>query len=189
MHYCTLLITDEFPTENNISNIMEKYDCENLKSDEETGELIGEYPLFTWDYYQIGGRYAGSLKLKIDKDDEKYRWGYYAKDARNGRLFHSYLLYEMKKFSGNSFMYSEEKYFSSMGSQDGYLYVDSAFSDDLLNLDNQDCYICIDSDGTAIAREHWNGKDFIKDEDFDKKFKNMIDNCGGKYITILDIHD
>lgn len=185
MHYCALLVTNELPNDKHISDIMDKY---NVEYDEETDKLIGEYPVFTWDWYQIGGRYAGSLKLKVDRDNEKYKWNFYSREEREGRLFHSYLLREIKKFAKSSFMYSEEKFFSSMGFQDDFLFVDGALSDDLLNLEKQDCYICIDSDGSAIARESWNGTAFIKDVNFNDKFHNILKGCSGKYITVLDIH-
>lgn len=189
MHYCALLVTNELPNDNKIAEIMDKYNSENLEYDEKSDKLIGEYPVFTWDWYQIGGRYAGSLKLKVDMGDDKYRWGFYSREPREGKLFHSYILREMKRFANNSFMYSEEKYFSSMGFQDDFLYVDGALSDDLLNLETLDCYICIDSDGLAIARESWNGTTFVKDINYDEKFHKILNSCTGKYITVLDIHD
>ncbi len=64
MHYCLLLITREMPSENRISEILKPYDEENLECDE-TGEIIS-FPIFTYDWWEIGGRYASKLKLKID---------------------------------------------------------------------------------------------------------------------------
>jgi hypothetical protein len=64
MHYCLLLITREMPSENRISEILKPYDEENLECDE-TGEIIS-FPIFTYDWWEIGGRYANKLKLKID---------------------------------------------------------------------------------------------------------------------------
>lgn len=190
MHYCVLLITKELPKRSGIDRIMKKYTWDNVNEDED-GNVIGEMPLFTHDYYVIGGRYAGSLKLKIDEKDDKYSWKYYAKEERNGRLFHSYLLNEMKEFAKSklSLLYSEEKYFSSMGSRDDFLYVDGAKISDLLNFDKQECYICIDKDGNAIAREHWDGKGFVKDNKFDEKLEDIKANSKDCYATILDIHD
>ena len=37
-----------------------------------------------------------------------------------------------------------------MGIRDNFLYVDGAKIDDLLNFDDVNCYICIDSDGKVI---------------------------------------
>lgn len=64
MHYCLLLITRKMPSENRISEILKPYDEENLECDE-TGEIIS-FPIFTYDWWEIGGRYASKLKLKID---------------------------------------------------------------------------------------------------------------------------
>lgn len=64
MHCCLLLITKEMPSENRISEILKLYDEENLECDE-TGEIIS-FPIFTYDWWEIGGRYSGKLKLKID---------------------------------------------------------------------------------------------------------------------------
>lgn len=64
MHYCLLLITREMPSENRISEILKPYDEENLECDE-TGEITS-FPIFTYDWWEIGGRYASKLKLKIN---------------------------------------------------------------------------------------------------------------------------
>lgn len=64
MHCCLLLITREMPSENRISKILKPYDEENLECDE-TGEIIS-FPIFTYDWWEIEGRYSGKLKLKID---------------------------------------------------------------------------------------------------------------------------
>lgn len=189
MHYCALLITKEIPTENEISDIMKPYCEENAEYDKKTEKRISEYPVFEWDWYQIGGRYNGSLKLKVDIEDTYYDWKYYAKEERNKRLFYSYLLTKMKNFSGNTFMYTEEDYYRSMGRNDGFLYVDGARINDLLNFDEVECYICIDIDGNAIARETWNGSTFIKDEQFDEKLKEIKDKSKNYFVTVLDIHD
>jgi len=192
MHYCALLITKEFPTEDKIDEIMRPYYYDNIEYDEK-GNLTSPYPVFTWDWYQIGGRYNGKLKLKIDENDETYNWGFYDRVGRNKRLFYSCLLSRMERFvkDGNipSYMYSEEDYFSSMGSRDGYLYVDGARINDLLNFEEQSCYICIDANGNVIARESWDGKAFVKDERFDEKLEEIKKNSRGMFVTVLDIHD
>jgi len=188
MHYCTLLFTKGFPSRDDISNIMSKYNYDNLDYDDD-GNLVGEHPLFTWDWYRIGGRYNGSIKLKINPEDKTYNWGFYYDGGRNCKLFHSNLLYKMKDSTKNSFLFSEEDYYGSMGYNDGYIYVDGAKVEDVLNMNEQDCFICIDEKGTAIARESWNGDTFVKDEEFDKKFEQIKNNSKNLYLTVLDIHD
>lgn len=81
MHYCIHLLTKHLPTEKEIEKIMEPYNWDSV-DDEDTddGKKKIEYPVFTWDWYQIGGRYSACLKLKVDGDDlenrEHYNWGH-----------------------------------------------------------------------------------------------------------------
>lgn len=76
-----------------------------------------------------------------------------------------------------------------MGSRDGFLYVDGAKIDDLLNFDNVNCFICIDSNENVIVRETWDGHNFIEDKQFDEKLAKIKENSKGMFATILDIHD
>lgn len=140
MHYCLLLITKETPSENRISEILKPYNEENLECDE-TGEIIS-FPIFTYDWWEIGGRYASKLKLKIDD------------------------CYPVTKIA----------------------YMNGARIDNLINFDEIDCFICIDSDENVIARETWNGHTFVKDEDFDRKLTEIKKKSKGMFATILDIH-
>lgn len=98
------------------------------------------------DWWEIGGRYSGKLKLKID-------------DC-----------------------------YSSAETSDGFLYVDGAKIDKLLNFDEINCFVCIDSDENVIARETLRGYSFVKDEDFDKKLAEIKTKSKGMFATILDIH-
>lgn len=187
MHYCIHLLTKELPSENKIAEIMKPYNSELVYgSDDEEDEQI-DYPVFTWDYYRIGGRYKAELKLKVDEEgsanSEYYNWGYYDRQDRNGRLFWSNLLSTLKENITPEWMYHEEDWFMNMGFGDG------AKQSDVLNINKLGCYVCILPDGSAIARDSWNGKDIIKDEKFDEKYKQAItDNMDG-FITVLDIHD
>lgn len=188
MHYCVHLLTKELPSENKIAAIMKPYNSELIYGSDEEDKQI-DYPVFTWDYYQIGGRYKAELKLKVDEEGsanrEYYNWGYYDRQDRNGRLFLSSLLSTLKENITPKWMYHEEDWFMNMGFGDGYILVDGAKQSDVLNINKLGCYICILPDGSAIARDSWNGKDIIKDE----KYKQAItDNMDG-FITVLDIHD
>jgi hypothetical protein len=192
MHYCVHLLTKELPSENKIAAIMKPYNSELIYGSDEEDKQI-DYPVFTWDYYQIGGRYKAELKLKVDEEGsanrEYYNWGYYDRQDRNGRLFLSSLLSTLKENITPKWMYHEEDWFMNMCFGDGYILVDGAKQSDVLNINKLGCYICILPDGSAIARDSWNGKDIIKDEKFDEKYKQAItDNMDG-FITVLDIHD
>lgn len=94
---------------------MEPYRWDSI--DDEKKKI--EYPVFTWDWYQIGGRYSAYLKLKVDIEDsenrEHYNWRYLKNNPRNERLFHSALLSELKRNAKVPFAYTEESYFPNMG--------------------------------------------------------------------------
>lgn len=193
MHYCVHLLTKELPSENKIAEILKPYNSELIYDSDEDEEKVIDYPVFTWDWYQIGGRYKAKLKLKVDKEDSEnrkyYNWNYYGEQGRNGRLFWSSLLSILKENIKPEWIFREEDWFMNMGFGDGYILVDGAKQGDILNIDNLECYVCILPDGSAIARYSWNGKEFIKDENFDEKYSQAItDNMDG-FITVLDIHD
>lgn len=194
MHYCVHLLTKELPTKDEIAEIMQPYNSEFVYGDsDDEGEMIN-YPTFTWDWYQIGGRYKAALKLKVGREDSEnyryYSWGYYDGKGRNGRLFWSSLLSTLKENASALCMsFFEEKWFMNMGFADGYILVDGAWQKDVINLNTLECYICILPDGSAIARNSWDGTKFIRDEDFEQKYKQAIsDNMDG-FITVIDIHD
>lgn len=171
MHYCVHLLTKELPSENQIADIMNPYYVGNVYSnlDEENEDHVVNYPTFTWDGYQIGGRYKAEIKLKVDAENkghnEYYNWGYYSRDERNGRLFWSSLLSTLKECMGSR--YSEEDWFANMGFYDKYILVD----------------------GAAIARASWNGTSFVEDKDFDRKHKEALGANMDGFITVLDVHD
>lgn len=192
MHYCVHLLTKELPSEDKIAEIMKPYNSELVYGSDEEDKQI-DYPVFTWDYYLIGGRYKAELKLKVDEEgsanSEYYNWGYYDRQGRNGRLFWSSLLSTLKENITPEWMYHEEDWFMNMGFGDGHILVDGAKQSDVINIDKLGCYICILPDGSAIARDSWNGKAIVKDEKFDEKYKQAIANNMDGFITVLDIHD
>jgi hypothetical protein len=189
MHYCVLLLTKRFPIESDIAEIMKPYDEEKAVYSEDGETRIDKRPLFEFDWYQIGGRYSGLIKLRIDRENKDYDWNHYAKADRNGRLFHSCLLKKVKKNTRQLFLFREEDFYTSMGANDGFLYVDGAKISDILNYDKIDCCNCIGSDGEVIARSSWDGEEWISDDDFDKKLLKMKNDYADGFATILDIHD
>lgn len=191
MHYKLLIITKQFPDIEMIAEIMKPYDEDSIQYDEE-GNRVSPYKVFDWDWFQIGGRYSGSLKLKVDMQSEEYRWRYYERNERNGRLFHSKLLSDIRKFAKKAnieWRFREEDYFQELGFNEGFIRVDGAKIADLLNFDDVECFACIDKDGNAIARESWNGNTFVTDEQFDEKFKAIKENSQDCYVTVIDMHD
>lgn len=191
MHYCVHLLTKELPTEDQIADILQPYNSEaiyeNVTDDTQVNDI--KYPTFTWDWYEIGGRYKSRIKLKVDIDDKTYNWKWRERNPRNGRLFLSGTLSILQEHITPSFIYHEEDWFSTLGYFDGYIRVDGAKQKDILNLKDLGCYACILPDGSAIARSSWNGKHFIDDEHFDEKYIEALENNMDGFITILDIHN
>ena len=185
MHYCLHLFTRELPKEREIRSLLFPFSDEFVYRDDDKPI---KYPAFTYDYYVIGGRYAGGLKLLVDKEDEKYNWRFYDKDGRNNRLYISSLLTEMREKS-NHLWYSEEDYYNYMGFRDGFLYVDGAKISDIKKITEANCYCCLSDNGKAYARITWNGKDFIKDENFDTEYMDLLEEYKDGFLTIFDIHD
>lgn len=191
MHYCTLLITKEFPTNEVIERSMKPFYEGDFYKDESSESR--EYPAFLWDWYQIGGRYNGLLKLKYGEyNDGKYNWRFYAREPRNGRQFWSYLLSEVTEYAKNvnpMLRPCEEDFFPTMGGRDGFLRVDGAQIADIINMDDIGCCIFIDKDGNAYARNVWNGQTFIEHPDFDERLKQTIADSADCWATIIDVHD
>lgn len=164
MHFCIAMITKDFP---NIQVI----DDQLIDKD------------ISYDWFQYGGRYAGKVKLKVDKDNDEYEWEYYAKEHRNGRLFLCMLMDQYKGFN-------EEDTFPYLGFRDGYLRVDACRVKDCLNLEEAatESYSFVYPDG-IIRRDEWEGDCLIKNNDYEKDVIDALKNINEGYICIVDVHD
>lgn len=191
VHYCLMLLTNEFPTNTVIEKALEPYNSETWwRKYEETNDDSNR-PLFTWDWWQVGGRYNGVLKLKMDREDETndYRWMFFAREPRAGRLYRSYLLERMCELEKPIF--GEDQYLRSMGAREGYIYVDGGKIADMLNFADEytSCCYAIDQDGNAYAREYWNGSSWVDDPVFEDKIKAVCENKADGYVVFIDLHD
>lgn len=188
MHYCCLVITKEFPTDEVLKKVLEPFNSEDFYCKPKDQRVR---PVFTWDRYVVGGRYGGSIKLKVDIDDEKYEWRYIIKEPRNGRLFRSRLLDTL----GNHYKslwdaaYNENYNFDYMGYSDQFLYVDAALADDIQNISEISCYCFVDQNGNAFARDYYNEEEWVTNQEFDTQLSNVKANCSGCYICVVDLHD
>ena len=194
MHYCCYLYTKDFPTNKVIEKALKPYEYKDGGYDD--GE---QRPLFTWDWWQVGGRYGGKLKLNIKAQDgaDKYETEYLVRYRRAGRLFRCKLLEETTRGILDHGSWKETKADESealnyCGMRDGILYVDGAWANDIQNLTDEadNCWAVIDTDGTAIARNHWDGADWKDDDRFSDKAKAIaMKNKADTYVTVVDIHD
>ena len=192
MHYCCLLFTDKIPSEEEIHNRLQPFYEPAFFEDDSADK---EYPRFLWDWYSIGGRYKGGIKLKVDFEDkenrEKYEWLYLTRNLRNKRLFISSLLTHLEKTAQEKkySFYDESEWFSSMGIEDGFLYVEGAEVNDILNYEDLSCFCYLDSNGTANARSYWDGVQWIDNKNFDEELEEVKNKNKGKFVTIIDLHD
>lgn len=191
MHYCIHLLTETLPSKEDIEEIMRPFNDDEAAKYDDEGELIEPITApFMWDYWVVGGRYAGRLKLKVDYEaEDEYRWKFYEHDKpRTGRLFHSTLLEEIRK-NFPIYKKSEEDWFSYLG--DGtFIRVDGAKIAHLLNdLADLGCYGFVDADGTGYSRERWTGHEWLENPDFDSRYQEALKNNADGFITVLDIHD
>ena len=188
MHCCCMVFTKEFPTETVLEKVLNPFNSEDVYDQPEETRV---YPAFTWDWWKVGGRYAGMLKLNVDENDARYRWNYYERDPRNGRLFRSALLDKMKHWAMNvpfSFFHEEEM-FGTMGAWEGFIRVDGACCADIINLQEVSCYCAVDCNGNAFSRECWDGNNWSANDDFDSQLEKIKSECSDCYVCIVDLHD
>lgn len=188
MHYSCFIFTKEFPTDDVLYRALIPFNEEDFYNND--GETK-EYPEFLWDWFKVGGRYSGMLKLGMKKNDEKYRWGFYSNGGRNGKLFRSMLIDTINKFkqtSRDGWMFNEEDVYGELGRWDGYIRVDACPVTDILNIKKISCYCFIDKNGNAYSCERWNGETYEKHEDFDEVLAKTINDSLDCYLTVVDIH-
>lgn len=171
MHYCGYIITNKIPTDKEIEEILEPYN-------EETHESLE----FAWDWFEIGGRYCGKLKIEFDPEETEENW--FSFQDRNYKYF---INEELKKIKENIKYYEELKHLKYMGLNEKVLYVDGAYYKDIINFDITNCNFVIDDKRKLYSRELWKNDNWVEDEQFDEKVKKI--NLENKFITVVDIHD
>lgn len=170
MHCKGYLITKEIPTEQKLNRILEKYSSEKVNDEK-----------FEWDWWQIGGRYGGKIKIKFNPDENEDK--YYCGRDRNHKYFISNILDDIKI---NCKWYEELDYLQYMGLNDNILYVDGGYYSDMLEFEIDNCYLVIDDEENLYVREVWENGHWIEDNDFDNKVKNI--DLKRKFITVIDFH-
>ncbi len=170
MHYKGHLITNELPTNDTIQKILGKY-----------SESEPSLKIFEYDWYDVGGRFAGKIKIKFNP--EKNEDNYFLFRHRNNKYFISDLI---NSLDNNSLKYDELDFLKYMGLNDNILYVDGGYYKDMINFKLDDCYVVI-TENEAIPREVWTGDDWIANNNFDKKISKL--SLDDKFITIIDFHN
>lgn len=181
MKYCTWLITEKLPTEEEITDIFS-----SLIKDKSAFE---DYFTDISRIYKIGGVFNGLLKLKVDKSDSFYGWTNSKIKERNGKMFHNRLLSIVKEMFTSEELYREENYYGEIGYNQGFLCVDGAKIKDILNLNEaqQHCELCIDVNKNIIIRKLWNNVEWVVNEDFDRQLEEILNQRKEMFVTVLDL--
>lgn len=169
MHCCGYMVTETIPTENEIEEILKSY------------ESVDGSTNFCWDWYEIGGRYGGKLKIYFNPDDNEDKWYCGEAHERNFKYFISNALAEWKEMTLKSGYWDELQVMLYMGLRKYNLYVDGAYYDDIENFDVTSCYFLIDDSEKKRVL-------YVRDscEHFDEKVKEL--RLEGKFITVIDLH-
>jgi hypothetical protein len=141
---------------------------------------------FSWDWYQIGGRYGGKLKIKFNPDENEDKWYCGSHHDRNYKYFISNKLKEMKS-KMPCLDYDELESMFYMGLRENVLYVDGAYYKDIYNFDITNTCFVINNDKTLYSRDLWKNDEWVTDEEFDDKVKKI--DLKNKFITVIDLHD
>lgn len=184
MHYKLLVFTRELPTNEEIEDLMMPYNEEIFWNNfDDEGHFLGvgkqpERPVFTWDWYQIGGRYSGQITAEVSTIDDL---GIQIRNINRKEVISR--LFERYEFEHDCYGYIRvgERCIKCDGAYVPKIKNDNAFG----------CYAFIGMDGKARARETWNGNDFIPDREFeywlDISRKVALDE--NAFVTVIDFHD
>lgn len=184
MHYKLLVFTRELPTEEEIEDLMMPYNEDSYYSNyDDEGNYIGvgkepERPVFTWDWYQIGGRYSGQIAAEVSTIDDL---GIQIRNINRKEVISR--LFDKYEWETDCYGYIREG--------ERCIRCDGAYVPKIKNENAFGCYAFIGIDGKARARETWNGKDFIPDREFEywldiSREAAIAENA---FMTIIDIHD
>lgn len=199
VHFKCHLYTRAFPSDNEIETALYRFDEDHISDDD-------QQPVFHYDWYQVGGRYGGKLKLNMKTQDgvDKYETGYLVRYRRAGRLFRCNLLEKTTRGILDHESWKERKADESealnyCGMRDEILYVDGAWIPDLVNADEiaDQCFCVVGPDGEALARRTRDAFSMNMDDEtyekqskaFDEKVREMHKqwetDC---YLTVIDMH-
>lgn len=187
MHFCILVITKEFPSDEVLKNQLKPF-YEDDYYQELEAEANVDRPVFQWDYFKLGGRYGGRLKIDISGENSvKYDLQYYARQKRSGRLFRAAIL-EAYDFDDVSFGKPNEiNALCYMGLWDDVIFADAAPIQDCKAI--PDGFGIVLPDGAAYARRVWSGDSWDDDPEFDNRRAAALEAHKDCWVSVVDIHD
>lgn len=194
MHYKILFLTKKKPSMPEIKKIMEPY-----RWDDEDGDANYK-KTFTHDYFDIGGRYAGSIigtipesiKRTIRKDvyispDDLF--GIFTCNIRDVLLERAKVHYDWRI---NHVAENELLRYLLPDPRLTKIICDGSPLEYVSDDSEMACWGIVKSDGSAVTKEHWDGENWIdKREQFEDEYKTIMAEArkNNEYLTILDIHD
>ena len=172
MHGAMLLFTNELPTDDDITKIMEPY-----------AEWACDTSVFCWDSWKIGGRYSGEIQSKVStirKDGDNL---YLSIKRCNCKEIRSLLFDTLEKLTSlaKALPFPEHYVYGYLLEPDGSIRCDGAYIRNITNRDKIRCYICMDKDA-AYCRDTTENFDAVVSRFFDQ----YLENDG--FVTKLDIH-
>ncbi len=190
MHYKLLLFTEKIPgTKAEIEDMLMPFNSnryfENFNDD---GEYIGGgdepiYPVFTWDWWQIGGRYCGQVLAEVSTISND---GIYVKNI-NGVEILSQLFIQI-----DDSIFFETDWYGYIR-EGNCLRCDGAYVSKIKNDRAFQCFAFIGLDGEGRARESWSPsvEKYIEDREFDFWLDKQKEEALSKdaFMTVIDIHD
>lgn len=194
MHFCITVITEQFPTDDVLEKKLAPFNDDvyygKFHDDEEPPEDVVR-PQFLWDWWEVGGRFGGLLKLRVNNEDEEYNWMFVAKEPMAGRLFRSNMLEHINN-EKRWFFRDEERAYLYIGRRDGYIRVDGCKVKDAIDLEDtvvNHGWGFIGRNGEAYSRKYWTGEEYVNDDLYEEKVRAALKGTEDCYVCYVDIHD
>ena len=181
-HGCLYLFTDELPSIEDIATFLQPY-CEY------NDDLDWDNTEITWDWWELGGRYAGEILAKVSSIHRTEDCiSYEVKEVGDieviSNLFNKLKTKASYRHDPFSFGWAIEHdaFGYIMNREDGSIRVDGAKLQAITNLDELRCYAFMDKNVAFCHDKHR--------ENFNDLFNEMLDKYYEKdgFLTVLDIH-
>ncbi len=176
MHSKLLVFTPDLPTMEQLADILAPY--EEYKTDNN--------PL-QWDYWEIGGRYAGEIYSKTSLFHyEGIHKFMEIKIIRNVEIISS-ILDELKvKDDPDDIMLSD--YYRWFLDENDNFRCDGAYVRNIVNEKAFDTFAFIDLQRKAYARERFVNNHWCEFADFEKELLRARNEAANGFVTVIDIH-
>ena len=194
MHYKILLLTKKKPSMPEIKKAMEPYRVDDEDEDANYKKT------FTHDYFDIGGKYTGSIigtipeSIKRTIGEDVYispddLFGIFTCNIRDVLLERAEVHYDWRI---THVAENELLRYLLPNPRPTKIICDGSPLEYVSDDSEMACWGIVKSDGSAVTREHWDGEDWVDTtEQFEDEYKAIMTEAhkNNEYLTILDIHD